>query len=264
MDEPLEPKRYAFGVLPQRSAVLTAQYWNPILDFVSRESGVTLILKTARTAPEANQAMERGEYDFVYSNTIFLPRLSGSGYRVILKPRSAAIRGQIVTREESSVHALKELQDQTVGFPTRGAFVGYAVPMDHLMRSGIEVKSTFGGNQEGIMGQLMAGKVVAAGVNNELMRLFAQRENFRYRVLWESDPFENLPISVHARVPREVASAVQRAFVAMNDLPEGISTQEKSAIVIKQSPPYGFTTASQGDYQNYIDFYQNTLVRDIE
>ena len=35
---------YSFGVLPQRNAVLAAQYWNPILDYASRKSGVTLEL----------------------------------------------------------------------------------------------------------------------------------------------------------------------------------------------------------------------------
>ncbi len=29
---------YTFGVLSQRSAVLTAQYWNPILDYVEKKA----------------------------------------------------------------------------------------------------------------------------------------------------------------------------------------------------------------------------------
>ena len=36
------------------------------------------------------------------------------------------------------------------------------------------------------MGQLKAGRVVAAGVNAEVMRAFAQRENLAYRTLWSS------------------------------------------------------------------------------
>jgi len=52
-EEPL-----AFGVLNQRSALLTAQYWNPILAYVSARSGVPLRLKMGRTAPETT-AMTR-------------------------------------------------------------------------------------------------------------------------------------------------------------------------------------------------------------
>ncbi|MBF0164774.1 MAG: phosphate/phosphite/phosphonate ABC transporter substrate-binding protein [Magnetococcales bacterium] len=254
----------SFGVLSQRSAVLTAEYWNPILEHVSRQVGIPLNLQTARTAPETNQAIERGAYDLVYSNTIFQPRMLKEGYQVILKPRSSAIRGQLVALEESDIRAAKDLANQTVGFPSRGAFVGYAVPMDHLLRATIPVQPVFGGNQEGIMGQLKARKVVAAGVNDEVMRLFAQRENLRYRVLWESEPFENLPIAAHPRVKPDLVAAIRQAFAAMPEDPEGMKILETAAQVIKQSPPLGFRPSRQADYQNYIGFYQTTLVQDYE
>ncbi|MBF0190806.1 MAG: phosphate/phosphite/phosphonate ABC transporter substrate-binding protein [Magnetococcales bacterium] len=255
---------YLFGVLPQRSALMTAQYWNPILEQVSRQAGIRLTLKTTRTAPEFNQALERGEYDLVYSNTVFLPRLSARGYRAILKPRAAAIRGHIVTLETSGIDTLEALRGQTVGFPSRGAFVGYAVPMDHLLRMDIRVQAVFGGNQEGIMGQLKAGKVMAAGVNSELMRIFAQREKMRYRVLWESAPFENLPIAVLPRVAPEVIDGIQRVFAGLHDTPEGQRILGNSAAIIQQPPPFGFLPAGPENYQNYVEFYRTTLVQDIE
>jgi phosphonate transport system substrate-binding protein len=255
---------YSFGVLSQRSAVLTAQYWNPILDHVERNSGIRLELAVARTAPESNDAIERGEFDFVYSNTIFLPRMAKANYQVILRPRDEAIRGQIVTLEASPIQRLEDLAGQEVGFPSLAAFVGYALPMDQLLRQGIEVTPVFGGNQEGIMGQLKAGGVIAAGVNDQVMRAFAEREKMRYRVLWESPPYNNLPIAAHPRVPAAVVAAVQRALDGMSADPEGARVLEASAKVIGQKPPFGFLAASQADYQGYIDFYANTLVKDIK
>lgn len=255
---------YSFGVLSQRSAVLTAQYWNPILEYVGRKAGINLQLKVARTAPESNEATERGEFDFVYSNTIFLPKMATANYQVILRPRFEAITGQIVTLEESPIRSLKDLQGLEMGFPSLAAFVGYAVPMDHLLRQGISVSPIFGGNQEGIMGQLKAGKVVAAGVNNQVMRAFAARENMKYRVLWESVPFHNLPIAVHPRVPREVANAVRLVIDGMEHDAEGRKVLESSAQIIAQKPPYGFMSSSPADYRSYTEFYRNTLVKDIK
>jgi phosphonate transport system substrate-binding protein len=254
----------SFGVLSQRSPVLTAEYWNPILDYVGKKAGVTLQLRITRTAPESNAAIARGEYDFVYSNTIFLPATSVPGYRVILRPRVEAIRGQVVALDDAPVKTLADLKGREVGFPSKAAFVGYAVPMDHLLRAGIAVTPVFGGNQEGIMGQLKAGKVVAAGVNNQVMKAFAAREGLRYRVLWESVAYDNLPIAAHPRVAKEAVEAVRRAFVAMNDEPEGQAVLAASAAVLQQKPPYGFLPGGQKDYQNYLDFYKNTVVKDIE
>jgi len=259
-----QTQTYSFGVLSQRSAVLTAQYWNPILDYVEKKAGVRLVLKAARTAPESNDATERGEYDFVYSNTIFQPKMAQANYQVILRPRDEAITGQIVTLEASPIRSIKDLEGKEVGFPSQAAFVGYAVPMDALLRQGVTVTPVFGGNQEGIMGQLKAGRVIAAGVNNQVMKSFAARENVQYRVLWESPPYLNLPIAAHPRVPKAVVEAVRTAIDGMDNDPEGMKILEASASIIGQKPPLGFRAATQADYQSYIDFYKQTLVKDFK
>jgi phosphonate transport system substrate-binding protein len=264
LSAPVQAETHSFGVLSQRSAVLTAQYWNPILDYVRQKTGIALVLKLARTAPESNESTERGEYDFVYSNTIFQPRMAQANYQVILRPRDEAITGQIVTLDESPIRTLKDLDGKETGFPSQAAFVGYAVPMDQLLRQGINVTPVFGGNQEGIMGQLKAGRVPAAGVNNQLMKSFASRENVKYRVLWESAPFHNLPIAVHPRIPKTVADKVKQAIDEMETTPEGLRILETTAQVVGQKPPFGFRASSQDDYQSYTDFYKNTLVKNIK
>lgn len=255
---------YSFGVLSQRSPVLTAEHWNPILDYVSRRSGVELQLKITRSAPESNDAIAKGAYDFVYSNTIFLPENAVQGYQVILRPKDEDISGQIVTLADSPMQKLADLRGLEVGFPSRAAFVGYALPMDHLLRQGITVTPVFGGNQEGIMAQLKAGRVIAAGVNSQVMRAFAAREGIRYRVLWESKQFHNLPIAVHPRIPARQAEVVRQAFVAMPDDAEGAKILEQAGAILKQKPPYGFIAASPRDFHDYTAFYRHTLVKDLE
>lgn len=258
-----EAQPYSFGVLSQRSAVLTAQYWNPLLDYLTRRTGVSLLLKVARSAPESNGAIEAGDYDFVYSNTIFQPNLARSGYRVIARPRSEAITGQIVTLSDSGIGDLADLAGKEVGFPSQAAFVGYSVPMDHLRRRQIQVVPIFGGNQEGIMGQLKAGKVVAAAVNSQVMRAFATRENLHYRVLWESPRFHNIPLAVHPRVPLPQVEKIRQALAAMAEDAEGRRLLEESGKLLGQSPPFGFILSTSDDYVNYVNFYRQSLVSDM-
>jgi phosphonate transport system substrate-binding protein len=260
----LAGESFSFGVLSQRSAVLTAQYWNPIFDYVQRRTGVVLVLKVARSGQESSEATEQGLYDFVYSNHIFQPRMAAANYQVILRPRDEAITGQIVTLAASPIRSLQDLEGKEVGFPSAAAFVGYAVPMNQLLRQGVGVTPVFGGNQEGIMGQLKAGRVLAAGVNNQVMKAFAARENLHYRVLWESSPFLNLPIAVHPRVPKAVVDAVRQTIDAMDVDPEGQKVLESSANVIGQNPPYGFHASSPEDYRSYVEFYKHTLIKEFK
>lgn len=258
-------KARSFGVLNQRSATLTAQYWNPILHYISKKTGVALELKMGKTAPETSAMIGRGEFDYVYSNTIFTPANAPAGYKVFTRPiEPATIQGQIVVPADSPIRALKELDGKEVGFPSTAAFAGYAVPMNALLRAGAKVKPVFAGNQEGIMGQMKAGRVMAAGVNSAVMRDYGQRENYRYRILWTSEDYFNLPISAHPRVPARETSAVRDAFVNMAADPEGKSVLEASAAVIKQPPPYGFVAAEDKAYQNYRQYFKTTLVRDCD
>jgi phosphonate transport system substrate-binding protein len=252
---------YSFGPVNQRSPSLTAQYWNPILDYVSQRSGVQLELHMEPTGDRSSEATVKGEYDFVYSNHQFKPSAANQGYFVILRPRADDISGELVTLRDSPIKSLKDLVGKTVGFASPQAFVGYTVPMDQLMRLGIEVVPVFGGSQQGIMGQLKSGNVIAAGVNSTVMREFALREKLHYRTLWQSPPYHDLAISAHPRVPLKDVDAVREAFAGMAEDSKGRQVLEASAKVINQRPPYGFYPAIQKDYQAYLDFYRHSVFR---
>jgi len=190
--------------------------------------------------------------------------MAAANYQVILRPRDEAITGQIVTLASSKIRTLKDLVGKEVGFPSPAAFVGYAVTMDQLQRQGVAVTPVFGGNQEGIMGQLGAGRVAAAGVNGQVMKEFASRENLKYRVLWESVPFLNIPVAVHPRVPKAVVDAVRHAIDGMDVDPEGQKVLETSAKAIGQKPPYGFSTSKPDDYRSYVEFYRHTVMKEFK
>lgn len=254
---------YSFGVLPQRSAVLSAQYWNPILDYVTRKTGVTLELGTRRTALEYSEAEARGEFDFVYSNHILAPGHDDAAYRVIARIAGDPIRSQIVVPQSSTVKALGELEGREVGFANRNAFAGYAAPMAALIGAGVRVVPVFGGNQEGVMAQLRAGAVPAAGVNSRVMKEYAARERYAYRAIWTSEPYQNLPVAAHPRVPPAVVRAVQDALLGMATNAEGARILAASAAVIKQERPWGFVPALDAEYANQREVYRVTWKAEV-
>lgn len=247
---------YSFSALPQRSATLTAQYWNPILDYVSRKSGTRLELAISRTSDDYSLAEARGEFDFVYSNHIFIPSHATVAYQVIARMTGKPIHGRIVVPEASPVRSLSELGGREVGFPNRNAFVGYAAPMSALIKAGVAVTPVFGSNQEGVMAQLRSGTIPAAGVNSRVMQEYAAREGFAYRAVWTSEPFLDLPIAVHPRVSAAVAAAVRDALVGMASDAEGRKILATSAAVIKQDPPWGFVQAQEAEYRNQREVYR--------
>ncbi len=251
----------SFGVIVWRSPILTAQFWNPILRYVSERGGVPLQLKVAPTGPEHTAMVRRGELHFLYSNHNFIKENEESGYRVFGRAKGDAERGEIVVLKDSPIQSLADLEGKEVVFPHSAAFLGYHLPMDALLRKGIQVKPHFAGNQEGAMGQLKAGSAVAAGVNGEVMRAFAQRENVAYRVVWSSDKYLNLALSSLPSVPPETVKAVREAFLKMADDPEGAKVLASSAAVLKQEAPLRFIASKDSDFDNMRRFYRTTLVK---
>jgi len=111
------------------------------------------------------------------------------------------------------------------------------------------------------MGQLISGRAAAAAVNSQVMRDFATRQNIAYRVLWSSDEYLNIPLSAHPSVPKDKVKAVRDVLLHMAEDPAGAKVLAESAKQIKQSPPFGFVTASNRDYENARVFYKNSLVK---
>ena len=251
---------YPFGVLNHRSVTHTAEYWNPILDWVSKKSGVPLILKIAKSANETSDMAARGELAFVYSNHFFTPGREKLGFRVLARQAGEGIRGQVVVRADSPARRLADLASQTVAFANPYGFTGYFVPYDALLEAGVQVELWFAGSQEVAISQLKHGKVAAAGVNHQVMADYARREGFEYRVLWQSEPYYDLAVMAHPAVPEQDRQAVRAAFVAMKDDPEGQKVLAEVAARLKLPAPRGFVAATDADYDAYRRFFRATRV----
>jgi len=250
-----------FGVVNQRSPHLTAQYWNPILEHVSRKSGVALELHIGKSAPDTTAMAVRGELDVYYTNHLFNAERDQLGWRVFGRAAGDGIRAEIVVAADSPIVTLAQLQDKGVVFASPEAFLGYWVPMDALLKARVQVNAQFAGNQEGAMAQLRSGAASAAGVNARIMAEYAKRVDLNYRTLWSSERYLDLALMAHPRVPAAVVERLRAAFIGMAQDPEGQRVLEASAAVSRQQPPFGFVAAANRDYENYRSFYRAALVR---
>jgi phosphonate transport system substrate-binding protein len=255
------PESYGFYVLHQRTVSLTAQYWNPILTYVSRKSGVPIELKLAKTAQEGNNRAEAGAYAFQYTNHFFTPDRDRLGWKVIARPAGPGIRSQIVVPLDSPIQSMNDLHGKEVGFVSPDGFTGYWLPMDALLRAQVDVKVVFTGNQEASSAQLRVHKIAAAGVNSSVMARYGRREGFEYRALWTSEIYQDLCIMANPKVPADKVQAVKAALIGMVNDPEGRRILEAGADLLKSSGDLGFVAATDRDYDNYRKFYRTTQVK---
>lgn len=248
---------YNFSPVNQYDISLTAAYWNPIIAYVSERSGVKLNLKIGRTSADTTSYVLAKEVEFVFSNHLFSPEREQLGWKVFGRRNTPAVQGQIVVPQDSPITELAQLRGQEVAFAGPEAFIVYKVPYASLLARNIDVKVVFAGNQNAALAQLFSGKVVAAGGNSQLVDGYTRREGKKFRVLWSSEPFQDLALMVSSKVPEPDARKVAAAFIDMYKDPKGREVLHQASEVVGLTNDAYFVSASTADYAAYRRFYQS-------
>lgn len=231
-----------FGVLNQQSPARTAERWNPILRYLSETTGLKFQLKMGATVQETDAMMGRGEFDLAFTNHCFRKEYDGT-YKVIARWAGAPIYGVIAVNADSPIKTLKGLAGKRIAFPSKGAFVAYAVPMAALQAANITIQPVLAGNQEGALAQLKAHQVDAVAVNSRFLSQYAAQQGMQYREIFTSEAYADLPVVGHPRIPKAQTEAIRAALLGMKRDPRATAILEASAFT-------GFDAANDRDYDN--------------
>lgn len=248
---------YRFSPVNQFDVRLTAEHWNPILQYISEKSGVKLTLKLARTSQETTNYVLTNEVEFVFSNHLFSPEREKLGWKVFGRRQLPPLHGQIAVLADSPITSLAQLQGQDVAFPGPEALVAYKFPYAHLLSQNIQAKPVFAGNMNGAFAQLVSGRVKAVGANSQLLEGYAAREKVQFRVLWSSEPLYDLALMASSKVPEKDVKAVADAFIGMAKDPKGREILHQTSTLVGQPVDAVFIPSNGSEYAAYRRFYQN-------
>lgn len=246
---------YKFSPVNQYGLQLTAGYWNPIIEYISAVSGVRLQLKIGRTSADTTGYVLAQEVDFAFTNHLFSPERERMGWKVLARRDAPPLHGQIAVLDDSPVRSLAQLKDLEVGFPGPEAFIAYKVTYAHLLSQNVAVKVVFCGNMDSALTQLVSGKLSAVGGNSQLLDGYASREGRKLRILWSSDPYQDLALMASSRIKPAEAEAVRKAFIGMLRDPEGRAVLERVSKAVEMSKLTGFVASDEHDYDSYRRFY---------
>lgn len=255
-----ENAAYQFSPVNQYDINLTAAYWNPIINYVSEKSGVKLSLKMGRTSADTTSFVLAKEVDFAFTNHLFSPDREKLGWKVFGRRNVPPVSGQIIVPEESTITDIAQLKGKDIAFPGPEALVAYKVPMAHLINKGIDVNVIFGGNQNGAIAQMLAGKVQATGGNSQLISAYSAREKKKFRILWTSEPYYDLALMASDKVRLADLKAVSTAFFNMKNDPQGKVVLQQASAKIGLTGDIYFIPSDGSEYASYRKFYQSAPV----
>ena len=235
---------YRFGVIPQFGANHLLSIWTPILDEVSRRSGLQLTFTTAADIPEFEALTRQGAFDFAYMNPYqYLRAEKSQGYEPLVRDGERTLFGILVVPAESPIQTVAELEGQTVAFPTERALAASLLLRAELETlHGVAVEPLYEPNHSAAYAAVLMGRAAAAGGVLGTLQQQGPRAGEILRILFRTREMPPHPVVAHARVPAEHREAVRRALLEM-------AATEQGAALLARVPMEHPVPAIDGDYR---------------
>ena len=248
-----EPAKLVFGVVPQQPATKLALHWTPVLQWLSRQTGIQIEFATAQDIPTFEHRLAAGQYDIAFMNpyhyTVFHET---TGYRAFAREKQIGLRGIVVVRKDSKYTDVAQLAGETLAFPSPAAFAASIVTQAELRQQRVPFTPEYVASHDSVyravaMGIFPAGGGVERTLNNMEPAVRAQ-----LRVLWQTKAYTSHALAAHPRVPSQMVTRLQESLLKMEFDAEGASLLQ--ALDLK-----GIVRVSDKDYQDNRDLNIHVL-----
>jgi phosphonate transport system substrate-binding protein len=215
-------KIYSIGVVPQFEQRKLYAIWKPIVDDLSKRTGLTFNLVTTLKIQDFEKAIVRGEFDFAYINPYHVIQAHDTQGYIPLVADAMPLRGIIVVRKDSPIQKPEELNGKVVAFPSPNALGASMLVRSELDQiHHLTITPLYVTTHSSVY--LHVAKDLAAAGGGVEKTLQEQDESIRsqLRVIYTTRPCPSHPVAAHPRVSKEVREKVRKALLAMNESSEG-------------------------------------------
>lgn len=250
-----EAKPLRFGVVPQFDRAALEASWRPVLDELTKTTGLEFELILDPDIRTFEQRLYKGELDFAYCNPYHsLMARQKTQYEPLVRDGGNTLTGILVVRKDSGIANLKALGGETLAFPAPNALAASLVIRAHLKREEkIDIKPIYLKNHDDVYRAVVEGK--AKGGGGVMKTLQAQPPEIRDQltVLYTTKAMAPHPVIVHPKIDKGTADKVKKALLAMGETEEG--KKLLATVPIKK-----ISAATIGDYRPMMwwglqDFY---------
>lgn len=246
-----------FGIVPQQSASKMAKLWNPVLNELTKKTGIKFRFKTAKNIPTFEKRLLSGEYDVAYMNpyhfTVFNKK---PGYKAIAHARDKRIHGILVVHKDSPYQSIEDLRNKKIAFPSPAAFAATLLTGARLKKEGIPFEKKFVSSHDSVYRNVATKRFSAGGGVIRTLKNMDKKTQDNLRILWKSEGYTPHAIAIHPNMDNALKNKLQNALVMLDTTEEGKKLLK--AIRIK-----GFSIAYDKDWDDVrslnIDLLENMI-----
>lgn len=223
MSASAEAKPLRFGVVPQVDRAALEATWKPVLDELTKTTGLEFELVLDPDILSFEKRLYSGDLDFAYCNPYHsLMARQKTQYEPLVRDGGNTLTGILVVRKDSGIKSLKALAGQSLAFPAPNALAASLVIRAHLKREEkIDIKPVYLKNHDDVYRAVAEGKSKAGGGVMKTFQAAPPEIRDQLTVLYTTKPMAPHPVVVHPKVDKATQEKVQKGLLALGDTEEG-------------------------------------------
>ncbi len=222
------PKTVKVAVLPLYSPITMYERYEPLMRYLSRETGREFKLVIPRDFEDFMSLVKAGAVEFSYQNPYVYALLSRRvPMRALLTTVSPSekdvedgFRGVIITRDDSKIRDVGQLRHKNVLIVSRKSAGGFLSQRLFLAQAGIDAEGDLvlleAKRHEGVILGVYRGEAAAGFVRESaLQELKDEIDMKRIRVLARATSLPDWPFAIRGRVSPALAASVKRLLLGL-------------------------------------------------
>lgn len=208
-----------FGVVPKDNPRILFERYQPLLDYLSEQTGISFELIVKKNYEETVKALGSGELDMAFLAPLtYLEAKAAYGTICILRPRGVDGKGFyrsiFMKKKDSPIKSLSELKGKKVAFAAIKSTSGNLIPRYMLANEGIHLSELSGYTNfdyhDSVAKAVLRGYYDAGSVRDTVARRY---EKLGLERLAESRSIPTGPLVIGTDVPYSIVEAVRRVLL---------------------------------------------------
>lgn len=241
------------GVLPRLSAMELHTMFNPLAEYLSKETGEKVSLVIPKDFEAFKQAVKAGQMDIAFANSLIYVQLKKEAAIDALALSSEAksgtrFRGIIIARKDSGINKVQDLKGKKVSFVDKDSAAGYIFQVLLLNKAGLDVHKDivllpFAKKHDNVTMAVFSKAADAGGIReDDLDKMKDKVDLSQIRIVGYTDYFPNWPMFATSKLNKAMEGKVRAALLKLKP------NDPRSEEVLRAAHLTGFAPVNDKDY----------------
>jgi phosphate/phosphite/phosphonate ABC transporter binding protein len=221
-----------FGFTPVLGHAEMVKEFQPLMDYITNSTGITVTLYIAKSYGDLREQMEAGNVDIgSFSPFAYVDAVRGGKVKIIAQSildHSAFYKGLIISRQDSGIKDLAGLKGKRFAFVDPKSASGYVYPRAMLIEKGFDPdkffkETVFAGGHDKVIASVLEKKVEAGAIYDGALGI-AKGKGLKTEeliTLASTDPIPHDAIVVKTDLDDATTRKIQKALIDLEKTEEG-------------------------------------------